>query len=119
MPALVEETPFRNLEVWPVMTCGRGDEVESAGARMKIERCTAIAASGQPCSAAPRPKRPLDLPHHRQPGRCAERSRREREADLVAIVCAGCGADLGAVLPGAECYCRLCRCWTSSVGVPE
>ncbi len=41
---------------------GRHD-VENAGARMKPERCAAIAASGQPCSAVPRPGRPFCLWH--------------------------------------------------------
>ncbi len=69
---------------------------------------------------APRPPRRTDhsgLPARRQPGRVAEQTRRHREADLVAVVCADCGADLATVAVGAEAYCRRCQTWTSSLAV--
>ncbi len=42
----------------------------------------------------------------------------ERQAvqatNLVSVTCRSCGADLAAVLPGAECYCRPCGVWTAT-----
>ncbi len=60
-----------------------------------------------------------DFPATRQPGRVAEQSRRQREADLVAVDCRSCGELLATVVLGAEAFCRTCGVWTSSVGGPS
>ncbi len=48
-----------------------------------------------------------------------ERERHAEEAGLIAVDCRGCGQPLAVVLPGADCYCRPCQTWTSSVPSPK
>ena len=48
-----------------------------------------------------------------------ERGRREQEATMIAVACRVCGQELAAVLPGADCWCRSCHTWTSSLPSPK